>query len=211
MVIRCCLGDVLKNLVSGLSREWTRLGQYWKAPSSSSISEARQRLGCRVMSQLFEKIVRPLGTPQTPGAFLGGLRVMAVDGTVMDVPDSAANTRVFGYPGSRKGTRAAFPKVRLVLLVEAGTHLIVDALMCPYRIGERVRALKLLRSCGQGMLLFFSKLILEILEQKIPPRQGRTNPRVVKKPRSMFPSRKPIHSGAGTKRQPLTFFILNTA
>ena len=77
------MGSVLKNLVQGLSMQWTRLGQYWKAPSSSSISEARQRLGCRVMSQLFEKIVRPLATPETPGAFLGGLRVMAVDGTVL--------------------------------------------------------------------------------------------------------------------------------
>jgi glutamate-1-semialdehyde aminotransferase len=37
-------------------------------------------------------------------------------------------------------------------LVEAGTHLIVDALMCPYRMGERVRAKKLLRSVTQGML-----------------------------------------------------------
>lgn len=103
------MGDVLKNLVNGLSRQWTRLGQYWKVPSSSSISEARQRLGCWAMSRLFHKIVRPLATAQTPGAFLGGLRVMAVDGTVLDVPDSAANARVFGYPGSRKGTRAAFP------------------------------------------------------------------------------------------------------
>ena len=82
---------------------------------------------------------------------------MAVDGTVMDVPDSTANARVFGYPGSRNGTRAAFPKVRLVLLVEAGTHLIVDALMCPYRMGERVRALKLLRACSQGMLLMWDR------------------------------------------------------
>ena len=63
------------------------------------------------------------------GIFRKTLRVMAVDGTVLDVPDSAANARVFGYPGSRKGTRAAFPKVRLVLLIEAGTHLIVDALI----------------------------------------------------------------------------------
>jgi hypothetical protein len=37
--------------------------------------------------------------------------------------------------GSRPGTRAAFPKVRLVILVEAGTHLIFDALMCPYKMG----------------------------------------------------------------------------
>jgi hypothetical protein len=95
------------------------------------------------MSQLFEQVVHPLATPETPGAFLGGLRVMAVDGTVLDVPDSKANARVFGYPSSRPGTRAAFPKVRLVMLVEAGTHLIVDALMCPYRMGERVRALRL--------------------------------------------------------------------
>jgi len=30
-----------------------------------------------------------MATLQTPGAFLGGLRVMAVDGTIIDVPDSA--------------------------------------------------------------------------------------------------------------------------
>ena len=131
---------VLKNLVNGLSRQWTKLGKYWRVPNSASITIARQRIGCRVMSQLFVRTVRPLATPETPEAFLGGLRVMAVDGTVLDVPDSPANARVFGYPGSRPGTQAAFPKVRLVMLVEAGTHLIVDALMCPYRIGERVRA-----------------------------------------------------------------------
>ena len=146
---------VLKNLVNGLNRQWTKLGEYWKTPNSSSITAARQKLGCQVMSRLFESIVRPLATSKTPGAFLGGLRVMAVDGTVLDVPDSQANARVFGYPGSRKGTRAAFPKVRVVLLIEAGTHLITDALICPYRMGERVRALKLLRSVGESMLLMW--------------------------------------------------------
>ncbi|GAC1448323.1 MAG: hypothetical protein NVSMB70_17780 [Chamaesiphon sp.] len=98
-------------------------------------------------------VVGPCATVQTPGAFLGGLRVMAVDGTVFDVPDTQANAKVFGYPG----TRAAFPKVRLVLLIEAGTHLIVDALMCPYKIGERVRAKKLLRSVSFGMLLMWDR------------------------------------------------------
>ena len=41
------------------------------------------------------------------------------------------------------------------MLVETGTHLIVDALICPYRMGERVRALKLLRSVAEGMLLMW--------------------------------------------------------
>jgi len=109
------------------------------------------------MTQLFELIVHPMASPQTDGAFLGGLRVMAVDGTVIDVPDSPANAKVFGYPGTRPGTKAAFPKVRLVLLVETGTHLIVDALMCPYRIGEQVRVQKLLRSVTEGMLLMWDR------------------------------------------------------
>lgn len=109
------------------------------------------------MSRLFHQVVRPQATAETPGAFLGGLRVMAIDGTVLDVPDSEANAKVFGYPGSRPGTQPAFPKVRLVLLIEAGTHLIVDALMCPYRMGERVRAKKLLRSVTAGMLLMWDR------------------------------------------------------
>ncbi len=84
---------------------------------------------------------------------------MAVDGTVLPVPDSRANARVFGYPSTRPETKAAFPKVRLVILIETGTHLIVDALMCPYRIGERVRAKKLLRSVTRGMLLMWDRVL----------------------------------------------------
>ena len=38
---------------------------------------------------------------------------MAVDGTVMDVPDSAANARVFGYPGTKPGTAMSFPQSQI--------------------------------------------------------------------------------------------------
>lgn len=123
--------DVLENLVQGLSAQWIRLSQRWKKPSKSSISEARQRVGPQVMSQLFQQVARPLATEQTPGAFLNGLRLMAVDGTALDLPDTDANARVFGYPGTRAGTAASFPKARLVVLVEAGTHLITDAFISP--------------------------------------------------------------------------------
>lgn len=154
---KASMRTVLKNLVDGLSEAWVRVGQYWRIPCKSSITEARQRIGPQVMSRLFHLLVRPLATAQTPGAFLKGLRIMAVDGTVFDVPDTEENARVFGYPASRPGTQAAFPKVRLVLLIEAGTHLIVDALVCPYRIGERVRVKKLLRSVTKDMLLMWDR------------------------------------------------------
>ena len=148
---------VLKNLVDGLSEAWIRVGRYWKVPCKSAITQARQRLGPRVMSQLFHQLVRPMATSETIGAFLNGLRVVVIDGTTFDVPDTDVNSRVFGRPGTRPGTMAAFPKVRLVLLIEAGTHLIFDALMCSYRMGERVRALKLLRSVKPGMLLMWDR------------------------------------------------------
>jgi len=163
---------VLKNLVKGLRMQWLKLGQYWRVPNPSSITEARQRLGCQAMSQLFQLLVRPLATAETPGAFLYGLRVMAADGTVLDVPDTPANAKVFGYPGSPKGTRAAFPKIRLVLLIEVGTHLIVDTLMCPYRIGERVRVKKLLRSVKSGMLLMWDRGLHSYQMVQATQRQG---------------------------------------
>ena len=149
--------DVLKNLVDGLAEAWVRVGKYWRVPCKSAITQARQRLGSQVMSQLFHQVVRPMATTKTVGAFLKGLRVVVIDGTTLDVPDSEENARVFGRPGARPGNAAAFPKVRLVILVEAGTHLIFDALMCPYRIGERVRALKLLRGVKPGMLLMWDR------------------------------------------------------
>lgn len=163
LVIAMCLWskdsmrDVLKNLIDGMTEAWVHVGKYWRVPCKSAITQARQRLGARVMSQLFHRLVRPMATGETLGAFLNGLRIVVIDGTCFDVPDSDENARVFGRPSSRPGTVAAFPKVRLVILVEAGTHIIFDALMCPYRMGERVRALRLLRSIKPGMLLMWDR------------------------------------------------------
>ena len=164
--------DVFKNLIHGLSSLQIPLGIRWQVPCSSSITEARQRTGAAVMTRLFEMVAKPLATILTPGAFLGELRIMAMDGTVMDVPDTEKNAKVFGYPGSRPGTYPAFPKTRLVFLVEAGTHLIIDALITPYRIGERRSALKLLRSIDSSMLLMWDrglhsfKMVNAIIKQK---------------------------------------------
>ena len=138
--------DVLKNLLDGLNEKWLKTGKYWKIPCNAAITKARKRLGSLVMRQLFHQLVRPMATTETVGAFLKGLRVVAIDGTCLDIPDSDENARVFGRPGSRPGTRAAFPKARLVILGETGKHLIFDALIGPYKMGERVRALRLLRS-----------------------------------------------------------------
>lgn len=164
--------DVWKNLVEGLMSDLIPQKIRLITPTSSSFTEARQRVGAGVMARLFKLICTVRATKQTEGAFLRGLRLMSLDGSLFDVPDTDNNARVFGYPGSRRGTRAAFPKARLVLLVESGTHLIVDALISPYKIGERRKAIQLLRSVNRGMLLMWDRglhsfrMVSETLKQK---------------------------------------------
>lgn len=102
--------SVFKNLIHGFAS--LRIPELirFKTPTSSSITEARQRTGASVMTRLFEMVAKPLATVLTPGAFLGGLRIMAVDGTVMDIPDTQENARVFGYPGSRQEHISGIPE-----------------------------------------------------------------------------------------------------
>ena len=88
--------DVLKNLIDGLNEVWLKTGKYWETPCKAAITKARKRLGPLVMSQLFHQLVRPMATTETVGAFLNGLRVVAIDGTCLDIPDSGKNARVFG-------------------------------------------------------------------------------------------------------------------
>lgn len=92
-------------------------------PHRSSLCIARQRLGLAPVRRLFECVVRLLATPQTPGAFYQGWRLMALDGTVYTVPDSPANAAAFGRPSGGPRGDGAFPPVRKLSLVEVGTHV----------------------------------------------------------------------------------------
>ena len=55
---------------------------------------------------------------------------MALDGFVVDVPDTPANERAFGRPGSGRAP-AAFPQARVLSLCEAGTHVLWRSLIKP--------------------------------------------------------------------------------
>ena len=102
-------------------RHARRLRPGEKCPARSSLCTARQRLGTEPLRQLYAAVVRPLATPDTPGAFYRQWRLVGCDSTVMDVPDSEANAS-FGRSSGSRG-EAAFPQVRKTSLVELGTHV----------------------------------------------------------------------------------------
>ncbi|MGW7568301.1 transposase domain-containing protein [Streptomyces tendae] len=60
----------------------------WAGVNKSSLTRARQRLRWTVMRELFRAVARPLGREDD---LFHGLRVLALDGMLLAVPDSAAN------------------------------------------------------------------------------------------------------------------------
>src|SRR6266540_3883065 len=109
------------------ARRGRRTWPWWHVPGASALAEARTRLGPEPLRLLFEQAARPLATHKTRGAWYRHWRIMVVDGTCLDVPDSPANQALGRSKSGRGEGVGAFPQVRVVGLVEAGTHAIIDA------------------------------------------------------------------------------------
>lgn len=144
--------DVLAQLTDGLS--WASgWAESYAPPSKSAIFQARARLGSQPLAALFERVAAPIGTEATPGVWLAGRRLVAIDGTCLDVADSAVNAVHFGRPGVAKGEQAAFPQARVVALAECGTHAIFAAQVGAYAQSEAALTEPLLDRLAPGMLL----------------------------------------------------------
>ena len=144
--------DVMAQLTDGLSWSSGR-AESFVAPSKSGIFQARARLGAAPVEALFRRVARPLAEPDAPGAWLAGRRLVAMDGTCLDVADTVANDEFFGRAGVNKGERAAFPLARVVALAECGTHAVLDAEVGPYTSSEVALAGPLLDRLESGMLV----------------------------------------------------------
>ncbi len=118
----------------------------------SAISYRRQQLGFAPLQGLLARCCRPLCTPATPGAYRFGKRLMALDGTMQDVPDTPANAAAFSRPSNQYGP-GPFPQIRLLVLTECGSHATIDATISDGRDAEKRLAEKLLPALRPDMLL----------------------------------------------------------
>lgn len=146
---------VMRKLAGVLA--WAERGVGVVMPSEEALSKARARLGVAPLRLLFRTVAGPLGAPGAPGVFWRGLRVLSVDGTTLDVQDTAANWERFGGPSTKQadGTRlnGAFPQIRLVALAECGTRALIDTAIGPYAKGEKTLTAELLGALGPDMLV----------------------------------------------------------
>jgi hypothetical protein len=131
----------------------------WKAgdiPERSTFCEARKRVGTAPFVRLAASTVKLLADEKTPGAFYRGKLLMAIDGFVVNLPDTPENERVFGRPKNGRGD-GAFPQARVVGLCEAATHVLWRWLIKPQTCAETVMADRLLKDLKPNMLLLWDR------------------------------------------------------
>jgi len=121
-------------------------------PTRGALCVARQRLGIAPLRALYHRVVRPLTDDQLPGSTFGGLRLVGMDSTKLDIPDTPANEAAFGRPTGGRGD-GAFPQVHKLSLVELGSRAELAFIVKPCQRNEAVIAWGLRRHVGPGMLL----------------------------------------------------------
>lgn len=142
--------EVLRCLLEGV-RWLMGPGASVKVTGKSGISQARTRLGWKPVAQLHDKVVGPIATESTKGAWYRGWRLVSLDGSTLDIADEQENERVFGRPSASRGS-SAFPPIRFVSLVENGTHVLFGTRMDGTRTGEISLAKDVLPALRPGML-----------------------------------------------------------
>src|SRR5438876_8906632 len=143
--------QVWNSLVSKLSD--LHPAQPDSAISDSGLSGRRKELGSHCLQALLQERCQLLATPASmPSAFFGRYRLMAIDGTLFNTPDTAANAAAFGRSSNQYGP-GAYPQVKCVLLAECGSHAVVGLELDRYDVSEVHGAHRLLLQIGPDMLV----------------------------------------------------------
>jgi Insertion element 4 transposase N-terminal/Transposase DDE domain len=150
LYMRSSYREVLRCLLEGV--QWLLdPSSAVKVAGKSGISQARSRLGADPVKALYESVVTPIAERHTRGAWYRGWRLMSLDGSTLDVADTAENEEAYGRPGASRGS-SAFPKLRFVGLLENGTHVLWGARMADYATDELRLAQEVVPALGPGML-----------------------------------------------------------
>src|SRR3954451_13005288 len=121
--------EVLRCLLEGV--RWLWGAEAVRVAGKSGISQARARLGEAPLRRLYERLGGPGGArgrqggPAPPRATKGARhrewRLVSLDGSCLEVADTAENEAAFGRPGGGRG-EGAFPPLRFVAPAENGSH-----------------------------------------------------------------------------------------
>lgn len=154
--------EVMRRLLEGI-RHARRNRDGVKVLGKSGISQARARLGYEPFKRLYEEFVGPIAKRATKGAWYKRWLLVSFDGSTLDVADTPENDEEFGRDEGSRGP-SAFPKLRLVSLIESGTRVLFGAVCGAYgganAVSEMDLAWQVIGSLKKGMLCLADRYYL---------------------------------------------------
>lgn len=121
--------------------------------AESSLSDRKQNLDERVFVKVMDAALKPMADEGLhPQAFYRGMRLMGIDGYEVSLANTEAMGRKMKKAGSRRG-KAAFAKMRVVVLSELGLHHPVVARIGGEQESEMELAREALERVPSGSLL----------------------------------------------------------
>jgi hypothetical protein len=133
---------------------WTRRGR-GRAPrvTDEALVHAKERLGAKAPAVLFQSLAGEVAVEPT----FHGMRVFAIDGVRLSMPDTAANGNHFGRMKSSHGDRTAFPQLLAVCLIATETRHAVGVRFAPCTASERDCAIEVLDQLGRSDLVILDR------------------------------------------------------
>jgi len=96
-----------------------------------ALPKARRRVGERPLRELFSTCAQHWSHAHASNDRWRELSVYAMDGTTLSVPDTDDNREAFCLPATGRG-QSGYPKLRLVSLMAARSHVVVDVAIGPF-------------------------------------------------------------------------------
>jgi hypothetical protein len=118
--------------------------------AKSAITKARKRLGYESLKNIYDKHVNPIAIKGNKWSFYKDLRLVAIDGTIIDLPDSKENNDHFKR--QMGDGKSPFPQARMISIAECGTQVIFKSDIASIKIGEITMAKDMLKNLSKGML-----------------------------------------------------------
>ncbi|QBG34850.1 IS4 family transposase [Litorilituus sediminis] len=121
----------------------------------SALVQARQRLGADAVKEVF-KVMAQHGYESNQFETWAGLNLLAVDGVVWRVADTAENHKVFETQ-SNQHRENIYPQIRMVCHMEITSHQLINSVFSGYRTNEMKLAEGLIETTPDNTLTIFDK------------------------------------------------------
>lgn len=115
-------------------------------------------MGAAPVEWLFRQTAQTWGAERYLKDDWHGLQLFAIDGAQFRTPDEPELREYYGSANTSTERQSAYSVMRLVALMNLGSHILLNAVTAPYRQSETVLALSMLATIPDNSITLFDKL-----------------------------------------------------